>query len=126
MNKEIQKKFILDTLLPYLEDPSTCGFDTDEGCLYLTKCGKMCAVGQHMKKGEWQTSKDCFNGLMLEWDSGEEFLTEEALSMEFSDIVWTSIQDIHDAIAQGNRYHYSLKRLEEVLEMELNELREIN
>ena len=123
MNKEVQKQFILDTLLPYLEDPDTCGFTTDTGCVYLTKCGKMCAVGQHMEQGEWQTSDEGFRGLIQEWGSGEEFFTEEALSMEFSDDVWSRMQDIHDAIASGMEYDFFVKGLERELDIELNELK---
>lgn len=38
------KEFILNTLLPYKEDPTTCATNEKGGYEYLTKDGKKCAT----------------------------------------------------------------------------------
>lgn len=51
------RDFIINSLLPYKDDPSKCGLDGTRmlyPCMYLTHEGKKCAVGQYLKPGEWQ------------------------------------------------------------------------
>jgi hypothetical protein len=119
------KNFVLKTLLPYKEDPSTCGYDKGKNvCKYLTKEGKKCALGKWMKKGPWQDSgKDAY-GVLDEYTQ-EEILLKPALEMNFSQDVWENIQDYHDKIAQGLKRGAlnALGGIEYILEIDLPELR---
>jgi len=45
-----KRQFVLDTLLPYKEDPSTRGIGVNGSCVYLNKKnGNKCAFGMHLK-----------------------------------------------------------------------------
>ena len=121
-----QKQFILDTLLPYKEDPTTCAIG-DAKCMYLTEDGRKCAVGKHMKKGKWQESK--FN-LSVEAISNcyglEKVLKKSALKQELTVQQWGYIQSYHDYVAMGRRdtlINNQVKRLEESLNIDLTELK---
>ena len=121
-----QKQFILDTLLPYKEDPKTCAID-DDRCEYLTEDGRMCAVGKHMKKGKWQESKfnlsvraisDCY-GL-------EKALKKSALKQNFTIEQWGYIQSYHDYVAtrwSDTLINEEVEKLEESLNIDLTELK---
>jgi len=93
------REFILNTLLPYKEDPSTCGYDIHEKlCLYLTNDKKRCAVGKHLIEGEHL--KYCGNvNELFDFYEKEDILTQEALDQDLPDFVWTAMQDYHDSIA---------------------------
>jgi len=94
------REFILNTLLPYKEDPSTCGFNPKtQGCFYKTEDGKKCAVGKHMLEGEWQKCADGAETLFNDYDKNQ-FLTKEALEQDLTVEQWDSIQQYHDAVAQ--------------------------
>ena len=94
----LKKQFILDTLVPYFEDPQTRGYNKDTKlCSYLTKDGKKCAVGKHMKEGPWQK----YNwGLvsLLNTKTLEEILTDEAFAIGLTVGEWASVQNVHDNI----------------------------
>ncbi len=93
------REFILNTLLPYKEDPSTCGYDKEtEKCYYLTKDGRKCAVGKHMIEGEHQSSPDSIVYL-TEQKSLDKYLTQEAIEQNLSLNVWAIMQEYHDKIA---------------------------
>ena len=97
--KEQQRQFILNTLIGYKEDITTCGYDLEnENCLYLTKEGNKCAVGKHLKDGEWQKSSVDAGGLFSKYYK-EDILTEEAFNIGLSNSTWEKIQNYHDAIA---------------------------
>lgn len=93
--KEEQRQFIINTLLPYKLNPETRAIE-GMNCVYLTSCGKQCAVGKHMKDGDWQNEVDLGYNELIDKYQKEDFLTEEALSMNFSDDVWLNIQQYHD------------------------------
>jgi hypothetical protein len=119
------KNFVLKTLLPYKQDPSTCGYDKEEeACLYLTKEGKKCAFGKWMKKGPWQhCGADAYS--ILRENTQQKVLLKPALEMDFWPEVWQNIQYYHDCIAKGEKTD-ALKALDEIehlLEIELPELR---
>ena len=93
------QEFILDTLLPYKENPKLCGYDyKNEECCYLTKDGKKCAVGKHMKEGPWQNYSNSFEEL-IESYTPEEFLTDEAFEQNIPTYVWQAMQEYHDFLA---------------------------
>jgi len=95
------REFILNTLLPYKEDPSTCAFDKEtEKCYYLTKDGRKCAVGKHMIEGEHQSSADSIVYL-TEQKSLDKYLTQEAIEQNIPLVVWETMQDYHDKVASG-------------------------
>jgi hypothetical protein len=95
------REFILDTLLPYRQNPELCAVVTNEmrhtTCEYLTKDGKKCAVGKHMKDGPWQNILGNYECL-IDIYKPEEFLTNEALSQNIPNNVWELMQDYHDSI----------------------------
>ena len=98
----LKKQFILDTLVPYFEDPQTRGYDKEQkSCLYLTKDGKKCAVGKHMRPGPWQHHPGSFAAMI----SGgpytmEAILTEEAFNANLSVKEWSCMQRVHDDIRE--------------------------
>jgi hypothetical protein len=97
--KEETRQFILDTLLPYKLDPSTCGYDNVEKyCVYLTQDGRRCAVGKHLKEGEWLYSKKEVEMLNSEYGL-RNILNEEANSHDLSLGIWSTMQSYHDSIA---------------------------
>lgn len=96
-----KKQFILDTLLPYKENPKLCGYDNkDSRCMYLMEDGRKCAVGKHMKEGEWQREKVSYNILVQRYEPTK-FFTDEALAQNLSDDEWQYIQHYHDEVAAG-------------------------
>ena len=100
IKEEKLRQFVLDTLLPYKEDPQTCGYEHGS-CCYLTDNGKMCALGKHMNPGPWQDSLNDAEMVLLEYGK-EEVLTEEALSYNIDEEGWRLIQLYHDSIAVGH------------------------
>lgn len=132
------KQFILDTLLPYKEDPNLCAleFDSDgnPNCLYKTSDGRKCAVGKHMKEGPWQEFRGDIGHLINsggeivvgEWPL-ERILTEEAYTM-ISDVkIWRAVQNYHDNCIDDNvnsiSRNESIIFLETELGIELSELK---
>lgn len=116
---EKTRQFILDTLLPYKENPELCAFEDGE-CLYLTEDGRKCAVGKHMKEGDWQKFHGGFSNLLFSCPK-ELFLTEEALSHNLTDQIWSVIQDYHDNLGQFKNI-YGVEDLEELTGLKFPEL----
>lgn len=120
-----KRQFILDTLLPYKQDPKTCAFIGGK-CLYLTKDGRKCAVGKHMKKGEWQKSENSISGLL--GDIGlelKDILTKEAVEQGLTLREWNALQAYHDSIGFGDAYsdiNLSVEHLEKVTGLKFPEL----
>jgi len=112
-----KRQFILDTLLPYKQNPETCGYSVGE-CVYLADNGNMCAVGKHMKEGEWQYSVDSADNLFMEYEK-KEVLTKEAYEQNLSDLEWNKIQNVHDYIANEDDFSLINRRIEQ-LENETN------
>lgn len=93
------REFILNTLLPYKEDPSTCAIDRGT-CKYLDSKGRKCALGKHLIEGIHQT----FNGVVDELDVKyglNNILTEEAKLQGIPINVWKKMQNYHDELANG-------------------------
>jgi hypothetical protein len=125
----LKKQFILDTLVPYFEDRQTRGYNEDSNlCQYLTKEGKKCAVGKHMREGSWQKFGGNFKHLIeSEGHSMEEVLTEEAYAIGLSPDEWTAIQEVHDNIKVSSCLLLSyITILEEETNENFEELRLIN
>lgn len=117
------KEFILNTLLPYKENPSNCA-NEDSGCVYLTADGKKCAVGKHLIDGEHQKYVGGVLGLFEFYDK-DRILTEEAKAQGIPDDVWVVMQYYHDSIASGKRHfriNKHVKQLEEFTGFEFPEL----
>jgi len=94
-----KRDFILETLLPYKLDPSTCAIDSSGYCEYLTEDGRKCAIGKHMLPGIWQKYSRPLVALFMEYNK-EEMLTKEANDMNLKNIEWYAIQHYHDSIAK--------------------------
>jgi hypothetical protein len=97
------REFILNTLLPYKQDPTTCAID-GTNCLYLTKDGKKCAVGKHLIDGEHQNIKSWVYVLNDKYDLNN-ILTKEAKKQEIPLKVWGIMQSYHDKIATEQSFH---------------------
>ena len=97
----MEKKFILDTLLPYKQDPTTCAKNGKGGCEYLTKDGRKCAVGKHLIDGEHQMSSLYVSSLFSRYNP-DDILTEEAKQQQIPINVWAKMQSYHDGIAKNN------------------------
>lgn len=111
---ESQRKFILDTLLPYKKDRKTCAMQ-DNLCVYLTEDGRKCALGQHMKPGPWQKSESGVYGVFEKYGS-EEVLTKKAFDQKLENIVWNKIQAYHDNLSSEHLMK-GLRRIVDDLEI---------
>lgn len=97
-----KKQFILDTLLPYKNNPQLCAFKYNTildqySCVYLTDDGKKCAVGKHLIEGEHQNFLGTVGELLMTYQE-EDIFTPEALEQNLSIPVWTLMQRYHDVI----------------------------
>lgn len=130
-NKEELKKFVLDTLLPYFEDPSTCAF-RNGNCVYVDTQGNKCALGKHLKPGPWMTNSGDAVSLFISYEMSD-ILTEKAYSIVDDMDVWTLIQDVHDELASMTKENSSyvtrktllksIESLEYNLQVDLSELK---
>ena len=122
--KELQRQFIIDTLLPYKEDRSLCAYDRETGsCRYLTTDGRKCALGQHFIEGNHQNHEGNAESIFYYYEP-DKILNEEAKNIGFSIEIWGEIQNYHDELS-CNKYleaNRSLKALESMLDIELKEL----
>ena len=127
-SKKQIKNFILKTLLPYKENPSTCGFNFgDETCEYLTDDGRKCAFGKWMKKGQWQLPihNSRVASRLIEVFSIN-ILLKPARDMQFTGYQWDLIQECHDRIADSSNptiINMKVARIEEAFNLELPELK---
>jgi hypothetical protein len=123
-----KKQFILDTLLPYKEDPTTCATYVNERgvtrCSYLTDDGRKCAVGRWMKNGDWQNNRQPIYPMVVYGDYKlKDILMDEAVKIGLSVDEWVMIQKYHDAIAMGNsNINGVVENLEGITSLELSEL----
>lgn len=108
------KEFILNTLLPYKEDPTTCATNEKGGCEYLTKDGRKCAVGKHLVDGEHQKS-GLYASLLFYCYNPDDILTEEAKEQQIPIGVWSIMQSYHDGIAE-NRGRTNMNEIVEILQ----------
>lgn len=120
-----QQQFILDTLLPYKLDSSICAIE-DKVCSYNMTDGRKCAIGKHMKKGEWQNLASSVSMLMRKYRNMlDEVFTKEFMSYRFSVEVLSAMQQYHDNVASGDigNVNYYLTELEKHSGIEFPELR---
>lgn len=117
------KQFILDTLLPYKLDPTTCAV-RDQLCQYLTEDGRKCAVGKYMKKGKWQNEQLAFDQLMDKYDINK-ILYKKALGYDLDFEVWLVMQKYHDSIGSPKGFttpNSHVRWLQSQLDINLSEL----
>lgn len=120
MNK---REFILNTLIGYKNDPSTCAIDNHRDCMYLVHDGRKCAVGKHLKEGIHQQHVGNVGSLIEKY--GENIFTDEARQYNLSEVEWKLMQRYHDGIALGlynNYYNQVVKDLEHETKLEFPEL----
>ena len=120
----MEKKFILDTLLPYKQDPTTCAKNEKGGCSYLTTDGRKCAVGKHLVDGEYQNS-GLYAERLFTFYNPDDILTEEAKQQQIPINVWAKMQEYHDYIARGETFlviNDKVKELEQLTGFEFPEL----
>ncbi len=119
-----KRQFILDTLLPFLQDPSTCAMDSNGNCRYLTEDGRKCALGKHIRPEAYLPEMEGYGALMLD-RHGMDILTDEAKQYNFTIDDWYAIQNIHDGLANRRgtlQMTRRIKELEEKMECEFPEL----
>jgi len=123
-----KRQFILDTLLPYKENPETCAANNGT-CYYLMVDGRKCAVGKHMIEGEHQQFKGDVDSLHYQFGL-DKVLTDEAKQIGLKVIEWMYIQLYHDTLSEfsdGGRTSYDVNlrvlRLEETTGLEFPELK---
>ena len=104
--------------------PETCAI-VGVQCEYLTKDGRKCAVGKHMKKGEWQTKVMDVIGINKHF-SLDKVLKKSALKQGFTIRQWELIQQYHDKCADDAHIgvmNFRVEKLEESLNIDLTELK---
>jgi hypothetical protein len=117
-----KREFILNTLLPYKQDPTTCGYNMG-ACLYLTEDGRKCAVGKHMIDGKHQHYGGGVISLNRRYGL-DNILTEEAKAIGLSVEEWEVMQEYHDAIAkrEDSALDFKVMSLENISELKFPEL----
>lgn len=121
-----KRQFILDSLLPYKLDSSKCGMNEYKSCLYLTKDGKKCAIGQYMKDGKWQEEQASIKTIWSEYRNHlKDVFTEDFLSSGLKLEEMDAMQQYHDNLAKDDIWQLrrSLKTLEILSGFEFPELR---
>jgi hypothetical protein len=116
-----QEQFIIDTLLPYKEDPETRAVNDGGLCEYLTSDGKKCAIGKHLKEGNWQSYVGSVKALNEEFTLSE-ILTDEAKEQNLSIRDWGNLQNYHDNFNVESAANQHLIRLEQNLDINLGVL----
>tara|TARA_R110000782_G_scaffold233623_1_gene319732 strand:- start:46 stop:411 length:366 start_codon:yes stop_codon:yes gene_type:complete len=116
-----QEQFIIDTLLPYKENPKTRAVSEHEYCMYLTDDNRKCAVGQHLIEGEWQYFIGAVSMVDTEYNISD-ILTDEAKEQNLSVEDWGNIQIYHDDFDTRVSANKSLKLLEQKLNINLGVL----
>jgi hypothetical protein len=100
MNKS---QFITQQLKPYIENPSSCGYEVlKKECQYLTEDGKMCVFGKNLIKPEEFNPNDSAGTLLDRYS--ESILKPEAKKVNLAVDTWSDMQSIHDRVA---RVYYS-------------------
>lgn len=120
------KEFIIESLLPYKENPSLCGYENG-WCMYLTSDGRKCAIGQYMKKGKWQSFNDVRVDKLLTTDNKvKRYMNALWCKQNIPNVVALYMQQYHDQIA-GNFSKYEINTIVGCLEnntgFNLNELK---
>lgn len=110
-----RKEFALSQIVPYLKDPSTCGFNKNEGtCEYLDSNGNMCVAGKNMIKAEFGIYKDILDVLSENEEEQEGIFKPEVVGI-LTNQEWKDLQSIHDNIAVAfdnvDRLKERIKRL---------------
>lgn len=106
------RQFIVDTLLPYKENKDNCAV-LNNNCYYLDEKGRRCALGKHLKEGEWLSYGLPARNLFKKYT--KKILTDEAKSHKISIKIWGIIQEYHDALGLELKPEYltsALERLE--------------
>jgi len=124
-----RQEFILETLLPYFQDPSTCAWnESEERCEYLTSDDKKCAFGKHLREYDETYEGENADDLLKR---DEDILTDEATAQNLSGKQWNTIQAVHDVWAKNkhsigfiNTIHVKGKILqcEQLCDVDLSEL----
>lgn len=135
-----KQQFIINTIKPYLLDPSKCAFkvdpfeDEDEDmaspikCLYRTKDGLKCALGQHIRDEAYDIRMEESNASDVLKEFGHDILTEEADEMGFDGPQWDTIQRVHDKIAGAYKketFNAIVRECETACNVDLGELKEL-
>lgn len=95
------QEFIINLLLPYFQDPTTCAVHQDS-CKYLMPDGRKCAVGKCLIDAEKFKDIKANASILIEAES-ESILIPEARN-RFTLTQWDDIQSIHDTLATNNPY----------------------
>lgn len=97
------KEFLIKSLLPYKENPQLCGYENGKGCVYLTKDGRKCAIGQYIKENVDTTDIGDVTELFEEYKPFN-IMTDEWLKQNVSRQIAINMQLYHDFIAGDMNY----------------------
>jgi hypothetical protein len=98
MNKA---EFITQQLKPYMQNPSSCGYDSEASeCQYLTSDGRMCVFGKNLIDPKQFDSNDAACTLLDR--HSQSILKPQAKAMNLDIYTWSEMQYIHDKIARIN------------------------
>ena len=95
-----KEEFVTETLIGYIEDPTTCSIDEDGRCQYQTEDGRKCAFGKHLREYKKEYEGHSAIGLLSRY-SHSELLTDEAIGQDLSPKQWDLIQYFHDKVSES-------------------------
>jgi hypothetical protein len=94
------KGFIIKSLLKYKLNKEECAIDSSRCCVYLSDDGKMCALGQYMKKGDWQNHFDIITNVFKKFGE-KKIMHKKWLNQKIPLPIAKLMQSYHDYIARG-------------------------
>ena len=119
MTKRQQKKaFALAQIGPYIKDNTLCGYDSHEGCQYVTPEGKMCVAGKNMLRPGLFGDEAIYQ--ILSRKTQKEIFRPEAVGI-LTAPQWKQLQFMHDETAKGEPIERYVKNLNLFTMDELNE-----
>lgn len=98
-----RQDFIMGTLKPYFDDPTTCATDAGGRCKYLTEDGRKCAFGKYIAPEKYQERMEG-NNASETLSQYPDCLIEEAAEQGISPEAWNAIQGVHDTLAGGSTF----------------------
>ena len=122
-----KEQFVTETLIGYVQDPTTCSISENGRCQYQTKDGRKCAFGKYLKEYEEEYEDQSADNLLFQY-SASKLLTPEAAEQNLSSKEWMTIQFFHDRVAKhGSNLNIiwvkeAFDNLKSVFECEFKEL----
>ena len=94
-----KEQFVTDTLIGYIQDPTTCSINEDGRCQYQTKDGRKCAFGKYLKEYKEEYEDQSANFLLDQYLTSD-LLIPEAAEQNLNRKQWNAVQRFHDRVAE--------------------------